>query len=117
MTHVSPSVLIVEDDPLIALDLHDRVLELGCRVVGPAYGLAEGCAAAEKGSFDFALLDFDLGRGNNSLPIAERLGERGIGYAFITSSDLASIAAMLPRARIFAKPVRQDDLTRLIGQN
>jgi DNA-binding response OmpR family regulator len=63
MAHVPPTVLIVEDNPLIAWDLQERMLELGCRVVGPAHGLADGYVAAAQGSFDLALLDFDLGSG------------------------------------------------------
>ena len=42
MTRIVPSVLIVEDDPMIAWDLEETVLELGYRVVGPALGLEAG---------------------------------------------------------------------------
>ena len=114
MTRIAPCVLIVEDDPMIAWDLQETILEMGCRVVGPALGLEAGYLAAGEATFDFALLDFDLGRGNNSLTIAEKLNERGIGYAFITSSNPQDIAATLPLARVIPKPIHRAELAKLL---
>jgi AmiR/NasT family two-component response regulator len=115
MTPVSPAVLIVEDDALIALDLQQMVLELGCLVVGPAYDLEQGCAAVGETELDFALLDFDLGHGNSSVPIAEKLSARGIDYAFVTASDPSSIVEMFPKACVLSKPIFREDLEPLVS--
>ena len=63
----SPIVLVVEDNPLVALDLEDTLLRLGCRVIGPLSTLTAGVAAAEVADIDLALLDFDLGAGKDSV--------------------------------------------------
>lgn len=62
--HTSPSVLVVEDDPMIALQIEDILLEMGCRLVGPCYSLSDCAEGAADRHLDFALLDFDLGVGD-----------------------------------------------------
>jgi CheY-like chemotaxis protein len=74
-------VLVVEDEPVVAMYLEDLLEALGCETVGPASRLADGLVLAEAGGFDVAILDINLG-GERSTPIAESLRARGVPLAF-----------------------------------
>lgn len=86
------SVLVVEDEVLVALQLQKDLEESGYRVVGPARSLKHGLMLASGGGFDAALLDVSLGR-ETSIVIAEQLQNRDIPFAFATGY---SDSAMLP---------------------
>ena len=79
-------ILVVEDEPLIALDLADLMTEAGAMVIGPAHSLADAQALVEStpGRIDGALLDIDLGD-QLIWPLATVLHERGIPCAFISA--------------------------------
>ena len=50
-------VLIVEDEPVVALDLKQEVEEFGCEVLGVAESADEALMAAEENLPDLALMD------------------------------------------------------------
>ncbi|MCW3845645.1 response regulator [Sphingomonas sp. LB-2] len=74
-------VLVVEDEPVVAMCLEDILEGLGCVTIGPASRLAEGLALAENEPIDVAILDINLG-GEWSTRIAEALRARGVPFAF-----------------------------------
>src|SRR6478609_4768593 len=76
-------VLIVEDDPIIALDFEDTILGLGVKTVRTAAGVARALQMIADRAPDFALLDVSLVR-EKSFAIAERLDALGIPFAFVT---------------------------------
>jgi CheY-like chemotaxis protein len=108
-------VLIVEDDALQPITLCDSVRDLGLDVVGPESNLRDGLRTATDEDLDFALLDFDLGYGTDSLPIAEELTQRGIPFAFTTASDSLRIKGSNPMAIIVAKPIRSAPTSCTVG--
>ena len=65
-------ILIVEDEPIVAMMLEDMLAELGCELVGSAANVEDGLRLAEAGGFDLALLDVNL-NGRRSDPIAQLL--------------------------------------------
>lgn len=75
-------ILVVEDEPLVAMLIEDLLLELGCTVVGPAATVAQALALADT-SPDAALLDVNLGA-EQSYPVADRLAADGVPFAFVT---------------------------------
>jgi two-component sensor histidine kinase/CheY-like chemotaxis protein len=77
------TVLLVEDSMIIALDGEDAIRELGAEAVVTAASVSPAMQALDAGGIDFALLDFNLGT-ETSAPIAERLLEAGIPFAFAT---------------------------------
>lgn len=87
--HINPSplagrrILVVEDEPLVAMLIEDLLLELECEVVGPAstLELARGYAAA--GGLDGALLDVNLGD-RDVYPLADELAAVGTPFVFVT---------------------------------
>lgn len=78
-------VLIVEDDPIIALDFEDTVLGFGVRTVRTAANVAKALAMIADRPPDFALLDVSLIR-EKSFAVAERLEALKIPFAFVTAT-------------------------------
>lgn len=76
-------LLIVEDDPIIAIDFEDRLLGFGVKSVRTVASVAQALRAIEQRAPDFALLDVDLIR-EKSFAIAERLVALRIPFVFVT---------------------------------
>jgi CheY-like chemotaxis protein len=81
-------VLIVEDDPMIALDFEDTILGFGVRAVRTAGNVIRALEMIAERAPDFALLDVGLIR-ENSFAIAERLAALGIPFVFVTGYGAA----------------------------
>ena len=82
-------VLIVEDEPFIALLLADQMADLGYTIVGPAFSLDEARCLAATGPIDLALLDYSL-HGKFADEIADILIRRKIPFLFATGYDESS---------------------------
>lgn len=95
-------ILIVEDEPIVAMCLEDMLECLGCQVVGTAARLSEGLKLADETEMDAAILDVNLGL-DRSYPIADRLLARSIPFVFATGYGRAEYAA-LPNAALIEKP-------------
>jgi CheY-like chemotaxis protein len=78
-----PDILIVEDDPIIALDFEDRILGLVATTVRTASNVARALDMIAERAPDFALLDVGLIH-ERSFAIAERLDALKIPYIFVT---------------------------------
>ncbi len=80
-------VLIVEDEPLVAMLVEDELLGAGAEVVGPAFSVGNALwlieAAMADGGIDAAVLDINLG-GKHVSPVAERLSALGVPFLFAT---------------------------------
>src|SRR5882672_10111619 len=107
-------VLIVEDDPIIALDFEDTLLGFGVKTVRTAASVAKALALIDQQLPDFALLDISLIR-EKSFAIAERLGALKIPFAFVTGygADARLPAAFAGKPRL-PKPYSTDALQALL---
>ncbi|MES2987578.1 MAG: response regulator [Pseudomonadota bacterium] len=103
-------VLVVEDEPVVAMCLEDILEELGCVTVGPANRLSEGLKLAE-GELDAAILDINLG-GERSNSIAELLRSRGVPFAFASGYGSAPEGFGAP---MIEKPYRTADIARALS--
>ena len=103
-------VLIVEDDPIIALDFEDTILSFGVTTVRSVGSVATALAAIAARPPDFALLDVGLAR-EKSFAVAEQLEALKIPFAFVTGygSDASVPAALAGRPRL-GKPCTADAL-------
>jgi CheY-like chemotaxis protein len=106
-------VLIVEDEPLIAILAEDMIEELGYEVVGAAHSVLEALSALLEHRPEIALLDIKL-RSENSLPIAELCRQLGIGVAFTTGYSPQDIPDDCGNAPILAKPYSVHELQRAL---
>lgn len=107
-------VLIVEDDPIIALDFEDVILGFGVRAVRTAGDVTRALDMIADRAPDFALLDVGLVR-EKSFAVAERLDALGIPFAFVTGygADVRLPAAFAQRPRLL-KPCASDALAALL---
>ena len=76
-------ILIVEDEPLVAMLLEDMIIDLGHEVVGPALRLETAFDLVDAERLDAAILDVNLGSGR-SYSLAEKLAAKRIPFAFAT---------------------------------
>ena len=107
-------VLIVEDDPIIALDFEDRILGFGVKAVRTAGSVTRALEMIADRAPDFALLDIGLVR-EKSFAIAERLEALAIPFAFVTgygaNARLPAAFAQKPR---LPKPCTSEALAALL---
>jgi DNA-binding response OmpR family regulator len=106
-------VLLVEDEPLIALDAQDTLREGGADDVVWARTVAEAEAAIAAGGLDAAILDLRLGS-DSSLPLAQKLTALGVPFGFMTAFQDAGLPDDLTDRPFIAKPYSQDQLRHLL---
>jgi CheY-like chemotaxis protein len=98
------SVLIVEDEPLIAMMLEDFLETLGHRVAGTCESLDEAIAKVAEGGFDLAIIDVQLKDGEQVWPLADRLAEEGKPYIIATGGHVEPPPSQHADAPVLAKP-------------
>ena len=76
-------VLIVEDDPFLAIDLEDTLEAAGYKVSAVATTVSQGLSAIEREAPEIATLDYNLGH-ETSDAIADELRQRHIPFCYIT---------------------------------
>jgi CheY-like chemotaxis protein len=107
-------VLVVEDDPIIALDFEDTILGFGVKTVRTAANVARALDMIADRPPEFALLDVGLIR-EKSFAVAERLEALKIPFAFVTGygADARLPAALTAKPRL-PKPCSTDALQAML---
>ena len=98
------SILIVEDEPLIAMMLEDFLESLGHEVVGTCETVAEAMSRVEAGGFDLAIVDVQLKDGERVWPVADRLAESGTPFILATGGHVDPPPARHAAAPLLSKP-------------
>jgi DNA-binding NtrC family response regulator len=107
-------VLIVEDDPIIALDFEDTILGFGVSLVRTAGSVARAMEMIDAQAPEFGLLDVALVR-ENSFAVAARLRALSIRFAFISGYGAeVRLPAALADAPRLPKPCTKDELRALL---
>lgn len=109
-------ILVVEDEPLVAMDMQDVLEGLGMQVVGTAASLAEALDLAEAGGFDGAFLDVNL-RGERIDRVADRLAAAGIPFVFTTGQSMHGLPEAHRERPVLTKPFRDRDLTEAVRKH
>ena len=114
MSHCStPSnskLLYVEDEVIVALDVSEGLqYELGFEVY-MAHNLATAMAHCESNRFEFALLDMNLGNGENSMALGLMLAERGTHVVFASGYNRHEIAK-IDAFQLIEKPFQISDVS------
>lgn len=102
-------VLLVEDEPLIAMDLSDAIGQIGATVVQVAQSVEEALLAAKTLDFDVALLDGNL-RGSPVNVVAHTLRLRSIPFCFISGYSREQLPREFQDAPLLTKPVDENKL-------
>jgi DNA-binding response OmpR family regulator len=107
-------ILIVEDEPLIAMMLEDFLEMLGKQMVGTADNVADALALVEAGGIDAAILDVNLRGGEKSWPIADALAAKGVPFVLATGGSEDSIAEAYRGRPTLPKPFTMDAVARIL---
>ncbi|CAN7381812.1 GAF domain-containing protein [Rhizobium sp. LjRoot30] len=104
------TVLLVEDQMLIAMDVEAMLIGAGVAYVATTGSAADALHRLDKLAPDVAVLDVNLGTGT-SLPVAEELRRRGIPFVFATGyGESTLIPASLAGTPIIRKPYDAEGL-------
>jgi two-component sensor histidine kinase/CheY-like chemotaxis protein/heme exporter protein D len=109
--HTRARVLVVEDEPLLALEIANAVRSAGRAVIGPVQSVAKALALIESEGCDAAVLDIRLAD-ETSEPVAIRLSERGTPFLTLSAYSGGQRAAAFHGAPALTKPFRQETLRR-----
>ena len=74
-------ILIVEDEPMIALGLEDTLIDAGAEIIGPAHTVSRALELVDTPGLTAAIVDLRL-HNEPAGPIIERLAARGVPFAF-----------------------------------
>jgi len=103
-------ILIVEDEPLIAMMLEDFLLSLGHEVRATCESVSEALKAVETGDFDVAILDVNL-KGENVWPVAAELRDRDIPFILASGGHVDPPPAEFANVPMIDKPYTIDRVT------
>lgn len=99
------SVLVLEDEILIAELLQDWLLEQGCGEVLLSASVGEALRLLDEKSVDAAILDWTL-KHETSAAVAQTLKQRGIPFVIASGRDGDELAGL--GAPVLAKPFEYD---------
>ncbi|SDP41995.1 PAS domain S-box-containing protein [Filomicrobium insigne] len=102
-------VLVVEDEPLVAIDIEDCLKEAGCSVLGPAANAEQAMRLIKNETFDIALMDANLA-GTRVDELAQTLKARGIPFAFVSGYGREGLPAGFQEALLVSKPFNSRQL-------
>ena len=107
-------ILIVEDEPLIALTLEEVLIEAGFAISGVASKLDKALALVESGACDAAIVDANLA-GVSASPVAVSLAARGLPYIVMSGYSPDQMRGEYPRAFFLSKPCQPELLVETLN--
>jgi CheY-like chemotaxis protein len=106
-------ILLVEDDPLICLDLETSLAERGA-IVTAVSDVSAALKVVAASMLDFAVLDFELGV-ETSEPVANAAKARNVPFVYLSGySEHDARFALWPDIPVLAKPLSAVTIARCI---
>jgi len=117
-SQLASRVLIIEDEPIIAMDLENLVTELGHKVVATAATRDEAVAKAKSERPGLVLADINLGEGGSGIDaVNEILSSFDIPVIFITAYPEKLLTGERPEPTyLIAKPFLPETVQATVGQ-
>jgi PAS domain S-box-containing protein len=106
-------ILIIEDEPLLSMDMEASLAEVGCEVGGPAGTLAKAKQLIASSDYDAALLDANLA-GESVDELAADLTQRNIPFAFVTGYGTEALPQGFREAIVLGKPFSKHQLRSVV---
>lgn len=100
-----PTVLIVEDEVLIAMDLQAMLEDYGWSVIGPAGTTVAALALLEAEKPQFAVLDINLGN-HTSFEVADQLIAHQVPFLFLSGANTDMVPDRFHAHPLLQKPIR-----------
>jgi len=111
----SRSVLVIEDEPLIAMMLEDFLDALGHKVAAVVESVEEAMARIDEGGFDVAIMDVHLKGGEKIWPVADRLAQEGCPFILATGGHIEPPPPEHAKAPVLSKPYTMDAIDPAIA--
>jgi CheY-like chemotaxis protein len=102
------NVLVLEDEPLIAMVIQDELEASGIHVIGPVNNLKSAIQLADTPDLDGALLDLNI-NGAYATEVADRLRARGVPFIFVTAYE-RPIGLNYQDVKVLRKPFTDAEL-------
>jgi CheY-like chemotaxis protein len=96
-------ILVVEDEPLVAMDIEVELKSAGFVVVGPALHYQSASRLIDEEEYDVALLDANL-NGHSVEELASALTQKNIPFAFVSGYGRAGLPIAFRNAELVVKP-------------
>ena len=109
----SRRVLVVEDEPIVGMDIEAILSEAGLQVIGPATSAEEALELIRWDEVDCALIDFVLTDGDASTILA-KLSEKNIPFAFVTGLSADGIPSAYSEIPTINKPFAAAELVNCV---
>jgi PAS domain S-box-containing protein len=106
-------ILLVEDEPLVAMEIESQLQEVGCEIIGPAGTVESAAKLIAAGGFDAALLDANLA-GRPVDELAAALTKKGIPFSFATGYGREALPLGFREAVVLTKPFGPNQLIAVI---
>jgi DNA-binding response OmpR family regulator len=103
------SILVVEDETLIAFDVARMLEEVGCRVVGPVSTVADAMSRIAGAVIDAAVLDVNL-HAETSSPIMDVLVTSKVPFVIVTGHARETLPGRFQGKPYLGKPFGQMEL-------
>ena len=107
-------VLVVEDEPIIAINTEMMLSTIGYENVEVVASVAEAMALLDRTPVTFAILDLSLGN-ETSIPVAERLCGENVPIIITTGFEEVTLPSICAGTPILRKPFRLGDLETVIA--
>lgn len=111
----SLKVLIVEDEPLLAMLLEDFLGAIDHEVAGSVDCVGDALTHVDNGGFDLAILDVNL-QGEPCWPVADRLADAGKPFILSSGGHIAPPPARHDAAIRLDKPYTLDAVRAAFDQ-
>ena len=102
------TILLLEDEALIAMDMAMDLENLGFEVIQTST-IADALSALETHEIQAAVLDLDI-RGTQTTSVAEALRARRIPFLVCSGSQFANVSEIFAGIPTVAKPFRTEEL-------
>jgi CheY-like chemotaxis protein len=106
-------VVVVEDEPLVSMELESCLQAAGCEVVGPVGRLDRARRLIADAAYDAALIDANLA-GERVDELAAALTRRRVPFAFVTGYGRDALPDAFREAIILSKPFSQEGLIAVV---
>jgi CheY-like chemotaxis protein len=107
------SMLVVEDEMIVAMLMEDLLRSLGVENVHIATDVAGALKTIGETQIDCAVLDL-LVRDGQTFEVAEALDARGIPYVFSSGSDVGAMDPKFAAKPMISKPFMDDDFKLVV---
>ncbi len=111
---VATSVLVVEDNFLVALDLQMSLEEMGFVVIGPAGNVSEAVRLMQVSLPHAAVLDINLGA-ETSFGVADELVVAEVPFVFLSGGTRDTLPPRFSSIPLLEKPVQIARLCDLLN--